>query len=141
MWRDRIGNFDRPPPFDHVFRPSLFPPPPPPFPGDGSTDHLDGAPALHAPAPTLPAPGAPAVDVGREPPADVVLPLPTVSARHATLAVAAAGDAALVTDCGSTNGSYVDGEPLEAGVEAVVARGSVVVFGDQYLAAFRLEDA
>lgn len=143
MWGGRVGASEKESDDAVFFGPTDPSPTPTPLlpssPGDGSTDHLDGAPASIPPAFPLPPPGA-AADVGREPPADVVLPLPTVSARHARIVVADDGAVSLA-DCGSTNGTYVDGEPLAAGGGAVaVPVGAAVVFGDQYLAAFRLED-
>lgn len=107
--------------------------------GDGSTAHLDGAPASHAPPFPAPPPGTGA-DVGRAPPADVILPLPTVSARHGRVEVSEDGGAVTLFDFGSTNGTYVDGEPIEAESATPLPLGSIVVFGDQYLAAYRLED-
>ena len=119
--------------------PPTHPTPPTNLTGDGSTAHLDGAPASHAPPFPAPPPGTGA-DVGRSPPADILLPLPTVSARHGRVEVAEGAATVTVFDFGSTNGTYVDGEAIEADSATVVPLGSTVVFGDQYLAAFRLED-
>ena len=46
--------------------------------------------------------------IGREPPADIVIPAPQVSARHAEI-VAVGGDVYELTDLGSTNGVFVNG--------------------------------
>lgn len=76
-------------------------------------------------------------EVGREQPAELVLSVPTVSARHARLSVSPS--AVVVADLGSTNGTYLDGNPLEPMAEVAVAVGQEVVFGDQYLAKYRLD--
>lgn len=44
--------------------------------------------------------------------ADIIIPLPTVSSRHAMVKVEE-GNAVWVTDLGSTNGTYVDGVEIE----------------------------
>ena len=51
--------------------------------------------------------------VGRAPPADIVIAIPTVSSRHAMLRVVG-GSQVLVSDLGSTNGTFVDGKELTA---------------------------
>ena len=63
--------------------------------------------------------------------------MPTVSARHARLSVGPSSVA--VADLGSTNGTYLDGAPLEPMAEVAVGVGQEVVFGDQYLAKYRLD--
>lgn len=92
----------------------------------------------------IPLPAGGPWTVGREE-ADITIPLPTVSARHATLTVDGAG--IVVQDTGSTNGSYLSpaggaggARPLEPGVPARLAVGDAVIFGDMFLAAFRLDD-
>lgn len=45
----------------------------------------------------------------------------------------------VVTDLGSTNGTYIDGEELPAMKGTTLTPGSTVVFGDAYLAQYRLE--
>lgn len=83
-------------------------------------------------------------EVGREQPAEIVLPVPTVSARHARISVTPGGGAGsgavAVADLGSTNGTFVDGSPLEPMAEVGVLPGQEVVFGDQYLAKYRLDE-
>jgi pSer/pThr/pTyr-binding forkhead associated (FHA) protein len=101
--------------------------------GPGTTDHLDDDVA---------APGAISLnqglyEVGRAPPADIVIAIPTVSTRHATLRVGA--DSIVLTDLGSTNGTYLDGQELEPTQAVEVGVGQEVVFGDKYLAKFRLD--
>ena len=76
-------------------------------------------------------------EVGREQPAELVLPVPTVSARHARLTVGPS--AVAVADLGSTNGTYLDGVALEPMAEVAVGLGQEVVFGDQHLARYRLD--
>ena len=49
--------------------------------------------------------------IGRTAPADIVLPYPQVSVRHASVARTPAGKIA-ITDLGSTNGTHVRGERL-----------------------------
>jgi pSer/pThr/pTyr-binding forkhead associated (FHA) protein len=72
------------------------------------------------------------VHVGRGPDNDVVLPDDTVSASHATLARRGSGWA--LTDHGSTNGTYVDGDrlsgerPLPAGASELRFGGIKMVF-------------
>ena len=66
-----------------------------------------------------------------------MLSVPTVSARHARLSVTPAS--VVVADLGSTNGTYLDGSPLEPMAEVAVVVGQEVVFGDQYLAKYRLD--
>jgi hypothetical protein len=50
--------------------------------------------------------------VGREAPADIVIPDQTVSATHAELQVN--GDVCTVRDLGSTNGTFLNGTPIRA---------------------------
>lgn len=57
-------------------------------------------------------PGNTSMQLGRAPPADILIEIPTVSTRHATLRVGEAS--VIVTDLGSTNGTTIDGEELEA---------------------------
>ena len=78
--------------------------------------------------PTWPVPVG-STRVGRDPGNDVVLDQPTVSGHHCTLTVDAGGQA-LVTDHGSLNGTWVDGEavgssPLVHG--AVIRVGAVLL--------------
>jgi len=112
--------------------------------GDGSLAHLDASEAEALSRDLLPA-GANApiplpeglYEVGREQPAELVLPVPTVSARHARLTVGPS--AVAVADLGSTNGTYLDGVALEPMAEVAMGLGQEVVFGDQHLARYRLD--
>ena len=65
--------------------------------------------------------------VGRDS-ADVLLPDPTVSRRHAQIALE--GDQVTVEDLGSTNGSSVAGRKLGAGEKATAYSGDSVKFGN-----------
>jgi ABC transport system ATP-binding/permease protein len=81
--------------------------------------------------------------IGRLPECDIVLPYPQVSGIHATIARAPDGGV-LVTDMGSTNGTYVDGvrlhpkHPVRVGANAKVFIGpypiSVDLQGTQFTA-------
>jgi len=62
--------------------------------------------------------------VGREPGAGHVLDDPTVSSRHCVIVVD--GDAVRVRDLGSTNGTFVDEQPVQ---EAELASGQVLRLG------------
>ncbi|MGV3720176.1 MAG: FHA domain-containing protein [Actinomycetota bacterium] len=65
--------------------------------------------------------------VGREN-ADVVLPDPTVSRRHAQVTLS--DGRLLVEDLGSTNGTFVGGRPVRAGESATAFSGDAVRFGN-----------
>lgn len=69
------------------------------------------------------------VVIGRQAPADLVIPLPEISRRHCRIALE--GGVAKVTDLGSTNGTMVDGvrasEPMCLAEGATIQLGSVVV--------------
>jgi DNA-binding NtrC family response regulator len=79
----------------------------------------------------LPATGA--VVVGREADADLQLGCGSVSRRHAQLEMR--GDHASLTDLGSRNGTFVNGERLEQGSRRV-ARGDELTFGSARVALF-----
>ncbi|GMV37343.1 MAG: hypothetical protein AMXMBFR61_18510 [Fimbriimonadales bacterium] len=64
--------------------------------------------------------------IGREA-TDVLLSDPRVSRRHATLYLTEQG--AELEDAGSTNGTKVDGKPLQPGVRVPVGHGARVSFG------------
>ncbi|CAL8470987.1 g10529 [Coccomyxa elongata] len=100
--------------------------------GDGSTKHLDEPVSL--PEEIELKDGV--FEVGREEPADVVIPIPTVSGRHALLRIN--GTKVQVTDLGSTNGTYLDEDELPTNRAADVYIGSRITFGDASLAMFEL---
>ena len=113
--------------------------------GDGTVDHLPAdakvPPSLARTGIRLPdRPGATLV-VGRErPESDAVLPLGTVSGRHALFQMD--GDGRLfVTDLGSSNGTDVDGRTLEPDVPFALDAGDVVTLGDRHLAQFRVAES
>lgn len=74
----------------HATKCRLMPPDPlpsphnPATPGSGSTEHLDGE-KVTPPGPVPLREGT--LDVGRVEPCDIVLPVPTVSSRHAILTI------------------------------------------------------
>jgi len=75
------------------------------------------------------------VTVGRkDDSASVVLEVPTVSAVHASFDVSGGG--LYVKDLQSSNGTWVDGEMLQAGERRKVELGSELILGDQFLAKF-----
>lgn len=106
--------------------------------GDGDTQHLgDTMPEQEAPKIEL-AEGL--FEVGRMQPADIVIPIPSVSGRHAMIRV---DDSRItLTDLRSTNGTFIDGQELEPMQAYEVVPGSQVIFGDEHLAMYevRLED-
>jgi adenylate cyclase len=74
------------------------------------------------------------VVIGRDPKqCDVVLSHPTVSRRHARLSVGK-DDKIRVEDMGSTNGTSVDGVPVELGVAQPLEQASKLKIGDIELA-------
>jgi diguanylate cyclase (GGDEF)-like protein len=75
------------------------------------------------------------VQVGRDPTLGLVLPDPGVSARHAC--IEDRGDAFVLVDLGSTNGSFVNGQRVQ---EVAVAHGDKLRFG-QTLVRFEVQDA
>ena len=80
----------------------------------------------------------PRVVVGRQASESVSLEIavPTVSGAHAMLEVS--DDAVMVTDLSSTNGTFIEGEELQAGIAYELKEGSEVIFGDEFLACFEL---
>lgn len=101
--------------------------------GDGSSEHIGEK---------VPQPGAIPLqegvyEVGRSSPADIQIPIPTVSSRHALLRVEA--DRVCVTDLNSTNGTVVNGQELGPLDNAEVAIGGEVIFGDVFLARYCLD--
>jgi NADPH-dependent 2,4-dienoyl-CoA reductase/sulfur reductase-like enzyme/pSer/pThr/pTyr-binding forkhead associated (FHA) protein len=78
----------------------------------------------------------PEVFVGRDPDADVALSEPTVSWRHLRLAPGDSGWT--VTDLGSSNGTMVSGQALEANLERPIEPGTELQLGEVTL---RFEEA
>eukprot|EP00879_Flechtneria_rotunda_P007363 GHRR01007724.1.p2 GENE.GHRR01007724.1~~GHRR01007724.1.p2 ORF type:complete len:126 (+),score=43.92 GHRR01007724.1:624-1001(+) len=77
-------------------------------------------------------------EVGRASPADIMLNIPTVSSRHALLRVE--DNKLCITDLNSTNGTMVNGQELTPMDNMEVEIGAEVIFGDMYLARFRLDE-
>jgi pSer/pThr/pTyr-binding forkhead associated (FHA) protein len=44
----------------------------------------------------------------------------------------------MVTDLSSTNGTFIEGDELQAGIAYELKEGSEVIFGDEFLACFEL---
>lgn len=65
--------------------------------------------------------------IGREPPADIVVPAPQVSARHAEIRNLGNGYYEL-TDLGSSNGTYVNGQRVQRATVRVTDRVSLGSF-------------
>jgi serine phosphatase RsbU (regulator of sigma subunit) len=72
----------------------------------------------------LPLPALPAT-IGRAAPADIILEGGTVSRRHCRLELA--GDSILLSDLGSTNGTFVNGEPVASPV--ALQDGAIISVG------------
>lgn len=66
--------------------------------------------------------------IGRDPQADLVIADPTVSAKHATAELQRDGSL-LVTDTGSANGIFMNGQRLIVGAPETLLIGQRVVFG------------
>lgn len=81
-----------------------------PFGGDGDTSHIQGGVEV-LPTPVLDLKDG-TLEVGRVDTADLVVPLPTVSARHCALQVG--GGEVIVTDLGSTNGTFINEKEIKA---------------------------
>mmetsp|Transcript_10056 Transcript_10056/g.11743 ORF Transcript_10056/g.11743 Transcript_10056/m.11743 type:complete len:170 (-) Transcript_10056:509-1018(-) len=100
--------------------------------GDGSCDHLPKR---------FPKPGdyelsGDEVTVGRDSPADIVIPIPTVSGTHCQ--IAQVNGLFYIMDLSSTNGTYVNGKQLTAAKPEKLPLGSEIVFGDEFLARYEL---
>jgi pSer/pThr/pTyr-binding forkhead associated (FHA) protein len=63
--------------------------------------------------------------VGRDPDCDFPISHPTVSSSHCELVLSS--DGVLLRDCGSTNGTYVNGDPIQ---EAWLRPGQTVSLGE-----------
>lgn len=65
--------------------------------------------------------------------------VPTVSGAHAMIEVTDAK--VMVTDLSSTNGTFIDGEELQAGIAYDLEEGGEVIFGDEFMALYVLTKA
>lgn len=98
------------------------------FIGDGDSRHI-GSPTAKPRSLEIP---SGAVTVGRvADKADVVIPVPTVSAVHAQLQNME--DYLVVTDLDSTNGTFIGEKRLVPGVAAAALPGSLVTFGTTFI--------
>mmetsp|Transcript_497 Transcript_497/g.1599 ORF Transcript_497/g.1599 Transcript_497/m.1599 type:complete len:162 (-) Transcript_497:1879-2364(-) len=107
--------------------------------GPKTKDHLDEDDEVVTPG-DLPL-TSPRMVVGRAASESVSLEIavPTVSGAHAMLEVSE--DAVRVVDLSSTNGTFIDGEELQAGVAYALDENGEVVFGDEFLACYQLVKA
>ncbi len=90
---------------------------------------LEFEPLLPNPHPGREFPGK--AFVGRDSSRDFVINHSTVSGRHACLMHRAEDDAWLLVDSGSTNGTFLRGRPIQAGLAVALRDGDVVTFGRQ----------
>ena len=60
-----------------------------------------------------------------------------VSGAHAMIEVSDAE--VMITDLSSTNGTFIEGDELQAGIEYELKEGGEVVFGDEFLALYILQ--
>eukprot|EP00879_Flechtneria_rotunda_P000568 GHRR01000675.1.p1 GENE.GHRR01000675.1~~GHRR01000675.1.p1 ORF type:complete len:193 (+),score=38.63 GHRR01000675.1:138-716(+) len=102
--------------------------------GTGNYDHIGDKVNMPQPIPLKDG----VFEVGRASPADIMLNIPTVSSRHALLRVE--DNKLCITDLNSTNGTMVNGQELTPMDNMEVEIGAEVIFGDMYLARFRLDE-
>lgn len=76
------------------------------------------------------------LSVGRLPSCDLVINDPSVSKEHATLRWHGPASTCCVKDLRSTNGTYLNGQPLTHTQEYVVRDGDLLRFGDADFAYF-----
>lgn len=109
--------------------------------GDGSTDHLPKGtrvpPTLLRTEIKLPTKKGSTITVGREKPNDFLLPIGSVSGRHCSFLLDAAGET-YVTDNNSVNGTQVNGRNVKPGSARKIAEGDIVTLGDPHLAKFEV---
>jgi hypothetical protein len=103
--------------------------------GPKSTDHLGEACEIPKDLPLTKS----RMVVGRTASDSVSLeiPVPTVSGAHAMIEVSDAK--VMITDLSSTNGTFIEGDELQAGIEYELKEGGEVVFGDEFLALYILQ--
>mmetsp|Transcript_44400 Transcript_44400/g.74033 ORF Transcript_44400/g.74033 Transcript_44400/m.74033 type:complete len:167 (-) Transcript_44400:161-661(-) len=102
--------------------------------GDGSCDHL---PEDYPLTGEIELTGA-EVTVGRDAPAEIVIPIPTVSGNHCQIAMV--DDEFYIMDLSSTNGTFVNGKQLTPAKPEKLLVGSELIFGDEFLARFELRE-
>lgn len=79
------------------------------------------------------------IKIGRSNQCNIVLPSPKVSALHAELTLLDDGSI-ILEDKGSTNGTFVGGNKIDANTEIKIQRGDRVVFADTQLSWDRVPD-
>mmetsp|Transcript_11667 Transcript_11667/g.15855 ORF Transcript_11667/g.15855 Transcript_11667/m.15855 type:complete len:173 (+) Transcript_11667:128-646(+) len=102
--------------------------------GDGSCDHL---PQKYDRPNAIELSGA-EVTVGRDAPAEIIVPFPTVSGSHCQLAMV--DDEFYIMDLSSTNGTFLNGRQLTPAKPEKIPLGSELIFGDEFLARFELRE-
>lgn len=102
--------------------------------GNGSFEHIGDE--VPQPQPIILKEGV--FEVGRASPADIQIPIPTVSSRHALLRVE--DNKVCITDLNSTNGTVVNGQELGPLDNIEVEVGAEVIFGDHFLAKYQLDE-
>ncbi|KAF6253813.1 SMAD/FHA domain-containing protein [Scenedesmus sp. NREL 46B-D3] len=102
--------------------------------GNGSFDHIGDKVPLPQAIPLKEG----VFEVGRASPADIQIPIPTVSSRHALLRVE--DNKVCITDLNSTNGTVVNGQELGPLDNIEVEVGAEVIFGDHFLARYQLDE-
>jgi hypothetical protein len=86
---------------------------------------------------------APSLLIGRDPSCDLMIPEPSVSARHCEIVVDSKGNL-VGADLGSTNGMSINLKRLAPGMPLIIADGDILTFGRysfQYFHAQSLYDA
>ncbi|CAA0805942.1 SMAD/FHA domain-containing protein [Striga hermonthica] len=101
--------------------------------GDGDSRHIGYKVEMPGPIEIL----SNVVIVGRDrEKADIVIPVPTVSALHAR--IERTDENLLITDFNSTNGTFINERRLQQGLVVSALPGSLVTFGDANLAIFKV---
>lgn len=77
--------------------------------------------------------------IGRSRKCQVVLEEDGVSRRHAEIEITSDGTA-LLADCGSTNGTYLDGRRLKTGERAALTDGARLMLGGSMVLRYSLQD-
>jgi pSer/pThr/pTyr-binding forkhead associated (FHA) protein len=81
-----------------------------------------------------------AMTIGRDPGADISIPDPSISRKHAIVKSTSAG--VTIEDLGSSNGTAINGKKLEPGTVATLAKEDMVKLGNsivKYLPAGEIE--
>lgn len=105
--------------------------------GNGSTEHLGNQQEFPMPAAIVLETNK-LYELGRAAPADLVIPIPTVSGRHAMIRVEN-DNSVIITDLQSTNGTFIEDKELKPMQSVPLVEGAEVTFGDKWLARFKLQ--